>query len=567
MVAVMKKFSIQTELTNHCNFRCWQCPHSVYQGRGICGNSFDREKGFMSKKLFNIVLENAQKYARVIGLGFFGEQLLHPQFDEFMSLIPTNREYKLRINTNWSLVTEKTMETLKKFDSVRVSLDASHKNLYDVLRPGTSTLDLDGNHVKDFYKTIVEKLEHWFNLPDHPPTDIVYVVSSRNVMDRSQFVKQWQPRIDKNDNVLTKLIISYGGVMHDGYMAPNACKIPERNIFVVGWNGDCSPCNLDVNLDLKSGNLIETTDMMEIVYGDVWQQTLEKIERKEGICANCFDANNWSRNKWYSGPRKRVYKIKKAKVKHPRYSVVIPVRDRYNFHLFKCLESLQQQTLPGVEVIISDYGSKRAYTDILKFLKPFDVTVYYCPTRAIWSTSVARNMGIRRALSGLTSGLILVIDSDLVLESKTLEALYDCHLHHPNSLVVSKLCYLPRLGVFNLPEDLKYLRSVGKYSAPGVGAVMSAPKKWWYKVRGFDERMRGWGGPDTDLWKRAKLDGIKRIVLPNIEGASVIYHQYHPPTKFKRRMGIYYLLYRINRFIWRFDKSIIRNNENWGVWE
>jgi len=364
------------------------------------------------------------------------------------------------------------------------------------------------------------------------------VVSSLNEPDRNKFVKKWQHKLGPEDQILTKSIISYGGIMKDDYMTKNHCNISHRDVVTIAWNGDMSPCNLDVNLAIKFGNLLES----KVIDKNAWYESMLFAWRKEPtICSNCFDANNYTKNKWYKGSKKKVYHIKQSQNKTPQYSVVISIRNRYNKSLHNCLESLQKQTLPNTEIIIADHGSNLEYKKILRFLEPFDCNTYYFPTRSTWSSSIARNMGIRRALADH----VLSLDADLILEPETLRLLYNCHKENPNSLIVNRLHYLPE----------------GEQSKPGVGAVMSAPREWWHKVHGFDERMHGWGGPDSDLWKRAELDGMKRIIAK-----AKIYHQPHPPTKYKQRRGFYYFLYRVNRFIWRFDQSIIRNNENWGVW-
>lgn len=295
----MKKFLMAAEFTNHCNNRCRFCPHSVYRKKSEGGNLFNREKGYMSDELFNLVLENAEKYAKSVTIAFFGEPLLHPKFEDYVESFPTNRCYALYLNSNWSLVTKKNMDTLKRVDSVRISIDASYAALYETLRPGGRVLDFNGVPCDDRYNTITEKIEYWLSLPDHAPTRLVYVVSSINEHDRKKFVKKWQPKLGPNDHILTKSVISYGGVMKDSHMKKYECKTESQHWFIIGWNGDCSPCNLDVNLELKVGNLLEAGDLKKIVEGDKWKQTMSKIRQKSGICANCFDTNNWRENKIY----------------------------------------------------------------------------------------------------------------------------------------------------------------------------------------------------------------------------------------------------------------------------
>lgn len=298
----MKKFIIQPEFTNYCNLRCRFCPHSAYKQASESGNRFDRKKGYMSKELFRLVLENAQKNAKSVIIGFFGEPLLHPAFTEYVKLFPADRYYTLEINTNWSLVTKKHMETLKLFDCVRISLDATDAELYEKLCPGTPMLDLSGIpcQYQDRYYVLTEKIDYWLNLSDHATTKIVYVVSSLNEHDRERFVKTWRPKLKlSTDHLITKSVISYGGVMKDNHMKKNRCEVESQRWFTVAWNGDCSPCNLDVNIALMTGNLLEMKDMKKIIKSREWGQIMKKVKQKSSICANCFDANNWIENEIY----------------------------------------------------------------------------------------------------------------------------------------------------------------------------------------------------------------------------------------------------------------------------
>ena len=295
----MRKFAFQPEFTNHCNFKCRFCPHSVYRKRSDGGNQFNREKGYMSDELFNLALENAEKYANLVTIGFFGEPLLHPKFEDYVKAFPTERCYTLEINTNWSLVTKENMDTLKRFDYVRISLDASYSALWEKLCPGGPILDLNGVPRQDRYDTITEKIEYWLSLPEHTPTKLVYVVSSINEHDRESFVKKWRPKLSPRDYILTKSVLSYGGVMKDSHMKRNSCNIKSQPCFTIAWNGDCSPCNLDVNIELKAGNLLEVRDMKQLVEGDKWGQIMSGIRQKTGICSNCFDANNWTESRTY----------------------------------------------------------------------------------------------------------------------------------------------------------------------------------------------------------------------------------------------------------------------------
>jgi len=254
----------------------------------------------MSDELFNLTLENAEKYASLVTIGFFGEPMLHPKFADYVKAFPVKRSYSLALNTNWSLVTENNMDVLKRFDKVRISLDASYSALWGKLCPRGPILDLNGVLRQGRYDTITKKIEYWLRLPEHTPTKLVYVVSSINEHDREIFVREWRPKLGPRDSILTKSVLSYGGVMKDSHMKRNGCNIKSQPCFIVAWNGDCSPCNLDVNIELKAGNLLEVRDAKQITKGEGWRQVMSGIEQRVGICSNCFDANNWTENRTYT---------------------------------------------------------------------------------------------------------------------------------------------------------------------------------------------------------------------------------------------------------------------------
>ena len=87
--------------------------------------------------------------------------------------------------------------------------------------------------------------------------------------------------------------------MKDSHMSRCRCDVLKCRPFQVAWNGDCTPCNLDVNIHWNVGNLIELRDINRIVEGDKWRDTIAKIRRREGICANCIDANNRPQDRFY----------------------------------------------------------------------------------------------------------------------------------------------------------------------------------------------------------------------------------------------------------------------------
>lgn len=256
------------------------CPQSVYKQPSSGGNPYNREKGYLSDEVFGIFLENARKYARSVSVSFFGEQMLHPKFDEYITRLSENRRYKLILFSNWSLVTDEMIPVIRKCDIVKISLDASNAKLFYKLCPDSR------------YRELTGRISKWLSLEDRPATYLVYTISSLNEYDKGAFLEKWLSKLTRRDGVIAKSVISYGGVMKDDYMTNNRCRVLEKPRLIVAWNGDVSPCNLDVNMSMNAGNLLATNDLSEIVNSRAYKYQLDVIRDKRGICAYCFDANN-----------------------------------------------------------------------------------------------------------------------------------------------------------------------------------------------------------------------------------------------------------------------------------
>lgn len=266
----------------------------------------------------------------------------------------------------------------------------------------------------------------------------------------------------------------------------------------------------------------------------------------------------------------KVVKTKEFKMgRKPILTAVIPVRNIWGTRIVNCLKSLRLQTLKFFDIIVSDYGSSDdAFKNLMKNLEPFRCTVYRCSTKAVWSLSIARNIGVRRA----TGKIVATIDADLILEPSVLEAVVNTHRRKPKSLVTNSVCDLNEsvdLNQIEIPRDFEMLRENCE-ARFGVGGLMSAPRTWWFKVRGFDERMKGWGAEDDDLRKRANLDGRKHLDLQSLGlPQSRVFHQWHPKpwlvqSEQLTEEQLHKLWIKNNRIFRRVDK-VLRNDKHWGI--
>ncbi len=287
----MKEFRVSLELTNCCNFRCLICPHDK-------PDLFTRPLGYITEGLFDYAVGQCNRYADTVEFGFFGEQLLHPKYEYLLGKLK-KRNFKISVNTNLSLCGYSTFQLWRDIgvDDVRLSLDASCTDTFNLCRPG-NVIDLNGNAVPDqlrLYK-VAEKVQYWLSFPNRTnPTRLVFVKSSNNVNDKEKFISIWKPKLKKFDHILFKQIVSYGGKIKDSFVQSGICNIWKNKYVVIGWDGRVSPCNLDVNLQLTMGN-IKDNDLHKLYYSSVYLQNQTGCGKDIQPCKDCLDSNNWSQN-------------------------------------------------------------------------------------------------------------------------------------------------------------------------------------------------------------------------------------------------------------------------------
>ena len=299
-----ERLRVSIELTNVCNFSCPLCPQAWERGDTPLGAPYDRPHGVMAPEVFERALAECNRVADTVELGFFGEQTLHPRYLEYVHAL-AEREFTLEFNTNLSYVTREMMDAWVAIgaEQVRLSLDAASPELFDELRPGR-VKGLDGEAVPQSERLAV--LEHktrtWLARPDHRPTRIVFVKSSRNEGEREAFVAKWQPLLGPEDRILMKQVLSYGGKIEDEYVEQHRCNVWDMRYVMIDWRGAVSPCNLDTNMDLALGNV--TRESLDALYRG---QVAQRLRRETGClgtprpCRTCRDGNNWERNEIF-GP-------------------------------------------------------------------------------------------------------------------------------------------------------------------------------------------------------------------------------------------------------------------------
>ena len=265
-----------------------------------------------------------------------------------------------------------------------------------------------------------------------------------------------------------------------------------------------------------------------------------------------------------------VETIQTSPIENPIYSVVIPIRDRYEYMLRNCLRSIELQTLDPIELIIVDYGSTQENHEKLLETLP-KCTVYRYETDEPWSLARARNIGLRRA----TAPISCALDADLIMGVKALEYAYHTHQTYPNTYQTTQVVLLGKGAIepasIELPRDyVKMLTDKSNYLSEGWGGFTSAETSWWHRCRGFDERLLVWGWEDVDMWKRAVRGDMSRFRLINkLIVGTIIYHQYHENVQLKALQDAEDNVLKAiknNEHITKRSGGVVRNDENWGLW-
>jgi len=242
------------------------------------------------------------------------------------------------------------------------------------------------------------------------------------------------------------------------------------------------------------------------------------------------------------------------------------------------LKSLELQTRPFDEILVADYASDEPYkSDIAELCNRYGAKHLYLDVDApdivlsVYLWRVIHNHGIRNS----TSDFILCTGMDRIYNKYTCECVMDAYntraQHGRECMICGKVNNLRRIPNLHEVEDFDKLWEESKHRG-GYG-VIGASKKWWHKVRGYDETIR-WCG-DIDIAMRAKFDKLGVLWVTHGRGAGQlekdcrILHLATHARSIKRFGGAakQEIAVRGKRFIHRRtgNRIVVRNDENWGI--
>lgn len=146
-----------------------------------------------------------------------------------------------------------------------------------------------------------------------------------------------------------------------------------------------------------------------------------------------------------------------------KVSVIVPVYNSYNY-LTKCLDSLVNQKLKDIEIIIVNDGSTDKSLDIInKYLKKYKNMSLYSKENG--GLSDARNYGIKRA----KGDYIAFLDSDDYIDSNMLKEMVDYAINKDLDIVVCD-----SINVYNNGKQ-EYIKSNNHYSDDDIRNYIISP--------------------------------------------------------------------------------------------
>ena len=244
----------------------------------------------------------------------------------------------------------------------------------------------------------------------------------------------------------------------------------------------------------------------------------------------------------------------------PAIDVIFPISDSWLIpYLRNACRSVVAQNYPKdlIKIYISWYfkGFDDDVSEVSKLAREFEAVLLFNKwTDPAFAIGKAYNLAVRCG----SREVIGCFDSDVVFHPGTFKRAAK-HLRDGHSTVIP-------VGRSTLqPGDPIITEFIGgkvvlddrlPSCRDGIGNIL-IPRFLFEKLRGFDERMYGWGGIDTDLYYRINRT-IKSVCLQD-HGCPKAIHQHHKTTstcesKFTAR----------NRHILATSTSLIRNLESWG---
>lgn len=213
-------------------------------------------------------------------------------------------------------------------------------------------------------------------------------------------------------------------------------------------------------------------------------------------------------------------------------TVVIGVRNRFDYRLVNSLQSIRNQDYPQelIRIVLVDYDSEQTYIKCYAEVSSrFNVDYIHVDNKAIWNRAEALNIGIKN----VKTKFVLTSDIDIIFQRNYIRTGV-CELSQNFFQIIlanvldtkegditdvinidARFCEIKKVAVCRASQDSKELWGTGI----NMGITF-----FYQQIGGYDQRYLLWGGEDDDLMKRFNMLGLK---LTNISNKSSFLHQWH----------------------------------------
>jgi hypothetical protein len=197
-----------------------------------------------------------------------------------------------------------------------------------------------------------------------------------------------------------------------------------------------------------------------------------------------------------------------------------------------------------IVIIVSSTSNFQVNNPIVKIIK-------YPKKQDIFSIGRTINFGIRNT-KNTPKRIIIKTDIDIVFTNQILNFV----LHNVSEKVgvVALPAYIDRSFNLNCLEDPSYWNRKRK-TTDARGACFALTREDWFNLNGYDERIEGWGGDDTEMWFRTN----KKLKHMKVTIHYPIYHISHDI-----RIGTGNFIHNSDKNI-KVSEKLDWRNEKWGL--
>ncbi|HPM23138.1 MAG TPA: radical SAM protein [Phycisphaerae bacterium] len=284
---------VQIEPTNACNLRCVHCHHHrPADGQRV----YTRRMGIMAMPLYHQIIDELAPSRTAISLNVQGEPTLHPQFLDMVAYAKRQGLHTSVLTNGTRLTPELTAALLRLgLDRIVFSFDAVDRAIYESIR------------IKSQFEPTLRNILHFIRVNHehgHPTHVCLSMVEQQRNRAHAAAYERYFARLPVDKVFRNPLLNLSGAAGTRGEIdlaalqrGPRAhwpiCRIAWEYL-TVNWDGEASPCPVDVNVVYSLGNVrgsslheIWNNDRMRAFRRAHLTRDYTAIERNGPLCGSC----------------------------------------------------------------------------------------------------------------------------------------------------------------------------------------------------------------------------------------------------------------------------------------